>query len=228
MTLLMSMLPFYLLGNLHCIGMCGPLALMIGKHRYRVLYFAGRITAFSCAGLIAGEVGAVSNALLAQFHLSAVLCLLLGSMILAWGSFHICGWPTIHSQKLNKRMAAIAQRTSLLMLRDGPLPTFLFGFLTIALPCGQSLIVFSACALSGDLFTGLLNGFVFALLTSPSLFIAMHARALFPRLSLRYNLIMGLSALPIGMLALLRGFAELQLIPHLSIAMPLSHPLILY
>ena len=92
------------------------------------------------------------------------------------------------------------------------------------LPCGQTVVVFSACALSGDPFVGLLNGLAFALLTSPSLFLAMQVRTLFPNAKAYYNKVVGLSAIFVGLLAFCRGFAELEIIPHLA----LGHHLVFY
>ncbi len=79
------------------------------------------------------------------------------------------------------------------------------------------MIVFSACALSGDPLVGLVNGFAFAILTSPSLLLAMNTHRLLNRVKPYYNIIMGVCALFVGGLALLRGFADLEVIPHLVI-----------
>lgn len=215
MSLLLTMLPVYLFGNLHCMGMCGPLVMMIGHHRYRYFYFFGRILSFSMAGMIAGGVGAVLHQVLQTAHISALTSFLFGGIILLTGICSLFGWHYPGYHWLAKFMGRFNGTLSLLMLRDRALPAFLFGFFTIALPCGQTLIVFSACALAGDLFVGLINGFVFALLTTPSLFMAMHAHLLFRPLKPYYNVIMGASALLIGGLAMCRGFAEIGIIPHL-------------
>jgi uncharacterized protein len=214
MTLLLTMLPIYLLGNLHCIGMCGPLVMMIGKHRFRYFYFFGRILSFSLAGMAAGEVGVVLNIVLQRYHIPALSSFIFGGIIVWIGILSLLGWSLPGQDWLGKRLANTNRSLSLLMLKDQPLSTFLFGFFTIALPCGQTLIVFSACALSGDLFVGLLNGFAFALLTSPSLLFAMHAHNLLKRIKQHYNKIMGVCAIFIGTLALCRGLAELDFIDH--------------
>ena len=59
MSLLITMLPLYLLGNLHCIGMCGPLVMLLGQQRCRAFYFLGRTLSFTLAGLLAGALGSV-------------------------------------------------------------------------------------------------------------------------------------------------------------------------
>ncbi len=215
MTLLLTMLPLYLFGNLHCMGMCGPLVMMIGHHRYRYLYFLGRTLSFTLAGLIAGEAGAVLTIVLKKYHLSALVSLLFGAIILVIGFFSLMRWRFPGNSFLAKRLASVNHTLSLLLLRDLPWPTFLFGFFTLALPCGQTLIVFSACALYGDPFAGLLNGLAFALLTSPALVAAMHAHRLFQRFKNHYDTLLGLSALVIGALAICRGLAELDIMPHL-------------
>jgi len=167
MSLLLTMLPIYIFGNLHCIGMCGPLVLMLGKHRYRYFYFLGRTLSFTFAGMIAGELGAVLHVILQRYHLPAAASFFFGGVILIVGLCSLMKREYPGSQWLSRRLAKVNQSLSLLMLRDQPWPVFLFGFFTIALPCGQTVVVYSACALSGDIFVGMHNGFVFAVLTSP-------------------------------------------------------------
>lgn len=218
MSLFLSMLPFYLFSNLHCIGMCGPLVMMLGQNRYRHLYFLGRTLSFALAGMIAGEAGAVLNVLLNKYHISAAISFFFGGVILMTGIGMLAGRQQYPAQKwLAMRLQRINQTLTLLMLRERPFATFLFGFFTIALPCGQTLIVFSTCALYGDVWVGLANGFLFALLTSPSLVLAMHAHKALKAMKPHYNTIMGICALMIGSLALCRGLADLEFIPHLAL-----------
>lgn len=215
MTLLLTMLPLYIFGNLHCFGMCGPLVMMIGKHEYRYFYFLGRLCSFSLAGLIAGELGAVLQIFLHPYHLSAITSFFFGGVIVIASLTTLLGWHYPGYHVLSKYLAQFNQSLSVLMLKDRAWPTFLFGFFTLMLPCGQTLIVFSACALSGDLWIGLMNGFVFALLTTPSLFLAMCMHRLFFNLKNYYNLLIGCCGLLIGILAIFRGLAEMEMIPHL-------------
>lgn len=230
MSLLLAMLPIYLFGNLHCLGMCGPLVMMIGHHRYRYFYFLGRTLSFTLAGMVAGGVGAVAHFFFQKYHIAEATSFLFGGILMVLGSSSLAGWQYPGYHWLAKRLAHLNQTLSLLMLRDKALPAFLFGFFTLALPCGQTLIVFSACALSGDMFVGLLNGLAFALLTSPSLFLAMKAHSLLHRAKHYYHTVIGVSALLVGGIAVLRGLAEMGVISHwvLNPNSPMHYHLVIF
>lgn len=214
MTLFFTLLPLYLFGNVHCFGMCGPLVMLIGQHRYRYLYFAGRLVSFSLAGFIAGELGAVLHVFLKQYYLAESISLIFGTIIILIGFNILFNWHWLNFIPRLKPLQSLNQALSLLILKETPLSTFLFGFFTVALPCGQTLVVFSACALAGDAWIGLMNGFAFALLTTPSLVIAMHTLHFFKTLKKYYQTILGLSSILVGLLACCRGFAEMGIIPH--------------
>lgn len=218
MSLLLAMLPVYIFGNLHCLGMCGPLVMMIGHHRYRYFYFLGRTLAFTLAGLIAGALGAVTGVFFRAYHFGEITSFLFGGLLILLGIFTLSGRTYPGYAWIGKRMAEVNQWISLLLLQDKAWPTFLFGLFTLALPCGQTLIVFSACALSGDPFVGFINGLAFALLTSPSLFLSMQAHALLRKAKKYYQSVVGVSALFVGVLSVLRGLAETGVISHLTLA----------
>lgn len=230
MTLFLTMLPIYLLGNVHCLGMCGPLVMMIGKHHYRYFYFFGRILSFTLAGMIAGELGAVLQVILSYYHIPALASFIFGTLILITASYTLLGWQYPGYHFLARRLAKVNQTLSLLMLKDQPWPAFLFGFFTVALPCGQTLLVFSACALAGDLWVGFFNGFAFALLTTPSLVLALHAHRLFFNLKNHYNTMIGIFGLIVGIMAIFRGLAEAEIISHLILnpGAPVHYHIVLY
>jgi sulfite exporter TauE/SafE len=216
MTLFFSLLPLYLFGNLHCMGMCGPLVMLLGQHRYRLFYFLGRLFSFSLAGLVAGELGAVLHIFLKQYYLAEIISLLCGMLIIGWGIQKIIGRKRISLNFSHQYspISALHHWISTLLLKDRGWATFLFGFFTIALPCGQTLVVFSACALVGNAWIGLGNGFAFALLTTPSLVIAMHTLTLFKNFKQYDRAIIGGCSIFVGLLACCRGLAEMGWINH--------------
>jgi sulfite exporter TauE/SafE len=214
MTLFFSLLPLYLFGNVHCLGMCGPLVLLIGKHQYRYFYFMGRILSFSLAGLMAGEAGAVLQIFLKKYHLTESISIFFGMVIMYFGLGLLFNWNFFKNITQWKFLQTLNHTLAQLILKDNWKATFLFGFFTVLLPCGQTLVVFSACALVADPLVGLGNGFAFACLTTPSLVLAMHTYKFFNKLKRHSNTILGLSTIFVGILACCRGFAEMGWISH--------------
>ena len=130
MTLLLTMLPFYLFGNIHCLGMCGPLVMAIGHHRFRNWYFLGRTLSFTLAGRIAGEIGSVLNLLLGRFQIPAAASFLFGGIILLLGIYSLLGKEIPGQRYFNNRFRNVQNRLVAYMMKDSALPTFLFGFFT--------------------------------------------------------------------------------------------------
>lgn len=223
MTLLITMFPFYLIGNVHCLGMCGPLAMCIGTSPYRIFYLLGRLLSFTLAGGVAGALGEVIGVVLANYRLSGMFSLIFGFVMAIVGLFYLAGFEGKIPLKAASKMDLIDKKLYQLLMNREPFPLFLFGFLTIALPCGQTLFVYSACALSGSTYTGIMNGFAFAALTSPALFLAMQARHILMRMKNWYRPVIGLTTLTVGSLMALRGLAEFGIISHLSV-----HPFVVY
>jgi uncharacterized protein len=215
MALFLSLFPLYIFGNLHCLGMCGPLVMLLGQHKYRACYFFGRLISYSLAGFIAGSIGAILHLFLKKFFLAELISLVSGICIVIWGIKKMNPKTGIRRPENRSPFLQILQRwISLLMLKDSPWSTFLFGFFTVALPCGQTLVVFSACALAGDAWIGFINGFSFALLTSPSLVIAMQTFAWFKKSRQYESIIIGCCSILVGIVACCRGLAEMGWIDH--------------
>ena len=218
MNTLVALLPLYLLGNLHCLGMCGPLVMWLGRHPYRYWYFLGRTLSFTLAGFMAGMLGWVFQIELAQYHFTALASLGLGVGLAIAGSRYFIPWKFSFSNPLRRRLgkltASISMQLAGLMEQEQRWPSFWFGFCTILLPCGQTLVVYSSCAVAGEPFWGFFNGCIFALLTSPSLLVAMHSGRRLAAARFYYLPLMGLAFFAASALTLLRALADLQCIPH--------------
>lgn len=217
MTLFLSLFPVYLLGNLHCLGMCGPLVMMLGQNPYRHLYFLGRLSSYALAGYIAGELGFLLHRFLQQYHIAAAASFAFAAAFL-WLAISEWRGKPLSSPWLRKKLAPLTQSLTVLLLKEEAWPAFLFGFFTLFLPCGQTLLVFSACALYGDGLVGLANGAALALLTSPSLLAAMQMQPLIKRLKTYYHESLACCAVLIAGLAFCRGMAEVGMIPHLILS----------
>lgn len=215
MSTFFTLLPIYLLGNLHCFSMCGPLVFLLSQHRFRLLYFLGRALSFSIVGMLSGLSGEIASHALSQFHLGALTAFAFGSVAFWIGFSELTGYRLFKNSTQNAPLLRMNNYLSKLMLYDRAWPTFLFGIFTVLLPCSQTLIVFSACALSQSACVGLFNGLMLALFTSPSLFFAMKAKKLLVSSKKTHQLALSLTALVVGVLGILRGFAELEWIKHL-------------
>lgn len=214
MNILFSLLPIYLLGNVHCAGMCGPLVMVLAKHPHRWGYFLGRLLSFSLAGVLSAEMGVALFSFLARYHISALFSLLFGAVIMTLGASLFFKLRPPWSVWLAKRGAKFAGTISRLLLKNSFHSVFLFGMCTLLLPCGQIVIVYSIIALNCTPLTGLLNGFLFAFLTSPSLVAAMKATSIVRKEQKNYHLWMGGATFLIGTFALLRGLADFSFISH--------------
>jgi sulfite exporter TauE/SafE len=200
--------------------------MMIGKNRFRYFYFLGRLFSYTIVGAIAGGFGAVLNIILHTYSIPAAASLLFGTIILMAGLCTLLNWKIPIGWL--RGSGKISNTLTLLLLREQPLPTFLFGFFTVLLPCGQTLIVFSACALSGSAVVGAINGAAFALLTSPSLWFSMHMQGWMGKWKGHYDTWMGAAAVIVGVISIARGLADLELIEHLSYHMTDAVHLVLY
>jgi sulfite exporter TauE/SafE len=216
MRAFITLFPLYLLGNLHCLGMCGPLVMLLGQHPYRYLYFLGRAAAYSMAGLLAGEIGAVINLALGKFQIGAVASLGFGLVLAILGLFSLFNLPYPGYRFLARKTGALSGRFAFLMSRNLPMPAFLFGFFTILLPCGQTLFVFSALALEGDPLVGAVNGLMFALITSPALWFGMRAKGWLRGIGKGGQWITGGIGIVVGVLAILRGLADMGVVEHVG------------
>lgn len=157
-----------LVGSLHCVGMCGPLALALpvtGKSfksflAGRLVYNFGRITTYAMLGAIFGLIG--KSFALAGFQRwisiaagSVILIALFSSSRLAVGR------PILHTiASLKSGFSKLLQRRTLGSLG-------LLGLLNGLLPCG---LVYAACAVSassGGFISGIQSMLLFGLGTTP-------------------------------------------------------------
>ncbi|MCB0581304.1 MAG: sulfite exporter TauE/SafE family protein [Phaeodactylibacter sp.] len=130
-----------LLGSLHCVGMCGPIALSLpyqGSRRWQagvnvLLYNVGRVITYGLLGLLVGLVG--RGFFLAGFQ--SYVSIGLGVLLLAIALFSI----NVESQLLRipfmQRLNAwVKKQLGWLLRQRGPGRLFLIGMLNGLLPCG--------------------------------------------------------------------------------------------
>jgi len=148
-----------LLGSTHCIGMCGGIvgALNVGlpqsghpTHRSRlahhVTYNAGRILSYTCAGALAGLIGAQATRI-SPGSVLPVGSVIAGLFMIALGLYLAGWWPAFGGiEKFGLHLWRFIEpaRRRLLPART-PLHVFGLGLVWGWLPCG---LVYSALALA--------------------------------------------------------------------------------
>lgn len=163
-----------LAGSLHCIGMCGPIALsiptrgksMAAKISGSLLYNLGRISTYAAFGLVFGWIGRS----LAWFGWQQRISILLGIAILAFLAFPVF-FPgkTLHPI-ISRAMAAVRQRLATTIFRGSPQALYATGILNGLLPCGLVYMAITGAAITGDPVTGMAFMALFGAGTLPAMF----------------------------------------------------------
>ncbi|MFN7948054.1 MAG: sulfite exporter TauE/SafE family protein [Blastocatellia bacterium] len=213
MTALLAALALGLFGSLHCVGMCGPLALALPRgsdaRRHlivgRLLYNLGRVMTYALLGLLFGLLGSAARIAGIQQALSIAT----GTSILLW---------LLLPKRITQRAAAISGATggiatlkgwfAPLFRRRGYTAQFLIGALNGLLPCG-----FVYIGLAGALAQpGIIQSAAFMALFGAGTFPAMFAVSLAPgflspnaRLSIRRLLPVGTAI--VAVLLIMRGLS---------------------
>ncbi|HVK61801.1 MAG TPA: sulfite exporter TauE/SafE family protein [Bdellovibrionales bacterium] len=163
------------IGSPHCLAMCGPLALTIGRDRQSAfLYQLGRLLSYTTAGIVAGTVG---NQLLDSNSVwlsSIAVFLLAGSLILLAMSYSSSLRQSLHFH-LPPAFNRFFSRPWLLLQASKPSRAILAlgaGGLTVLLPCAHLYAFLVGAALTNSALNGAIFMAVFWLSTIPALGLA--------------------------------------------------------
>lgn len=184
-----------LLGSMHCVGMCGPLAIwasgggnLAGREVFQatLLYHVGRLTTYLMAGLAAGLVGHWVDLGGQLLGIQLLAARLVGSLMVAAGLFRLVNLLAIHSSwrlptKLTMLWSSNANNSpslvarALMWLRPSimrlPLQVrgLVTGLLTVLLPCGWLYLFALVAAGTGSLVMGPIVMLSFWIGTVPAL-----------------------------------------------------------
>jgi uncharacterized protein len=172
-------------GSLHCVGMCGPIALALpigGKtqgQRFisRVLYSLGRITTYSFIGLMMGFVGnkLFFSGLQQEISISIGISLLL---------ILILSHKTLIVKPLRLFNEEIKNLFSYFLHQKSLASMFILGLINGLLPCGFLYLAATGSVITGSPFGGMIYMALFGLGTAPAMF-AVGVLAKFMNLRLR-------------------------------------------
>lgn len=158
-----------LVGGLHCIGMCGPIAMIVhgGQESSKmggVLYHIGRTVTYSVLGALVGLAGNSLQFDTFQQTGSLILGVIaLGFVLLAWSPAKrlLHKRPTFLLQKTKQWMvAALKKKRS----------AFYIGLINGLLPCGLVYVALGGALVSGSILAGAFVMFAFGIGTIPLLF----------------------------------------------------------
>ena len=197
-----------LVGSLHCVGMCGPLAMALpvgrlppGQRKLAVsLYHGARVAAYAGLGVAIGTVGQG----LLLLGLQRPLSIGAGLFLIVW------------TLLLQGQFAGLTASKSLHRLA-GPMRHFLqhpspgtfagLGFLNGLLPCGFVYVSLAGAITTGHAVDSALYMALFGVGTIPALLAVRSVPALVgPGVRRRFVRLMPLVAVGLGLLLMVRGF----------------------
>lgn len=212
------------LGNLHCLGMCGPIALAvphISKSQTGILvddiiYNSGRIITYALLGLIIGVFGSP----IGMSHLQGPVSIAMGSVLLVYLiipgkykiqflNFNVTGkiW-TVLRNKFGSIMNAKTRKT-----------LFLIGLLNGLLPCGLVYIALFAAAGYFDPIKSMMFMTLFGVGTSPIMFSVYYLkRMITAKLKGKVKYVVPAGVTLVAIMLILRGLS--LGIPYISPELP--------
>ena len=184
-----------LLGSLHCVGMCGPIALSLpyqGSKRYYavgnvLLYNLGRVLSYGLLGSAIGLFG--RGFFLAGFQ--SYISIGLGITLLLIAVFSIdVEQHILRIPLMNRINQWVKQQLGRLLRQRGPGKLFLIGMLNGLLPCGLVYMAIVGALATNHMIEGALYMMLFGLGTIPLMlgtamagqFIKLHWRVRLRRL----------------------------------------------
>ena len=200
-------------GSLHCIGMCGPIALALpvskrsiaGRVVGRLSYNLGRAITYGVLGALTGLLGKAISFAGWQQRLSIFAGVLMLLVVLWPSKYSLIPWSKIVRLKLPD---FFSRWWGALFARERTDSLFLIGLLNGFLPCGLVYIALAGAATTADPLSGALYMIVFGLGTLPVMFLLTIAgSALAQRFKKRINRVVPFGIALIAVLFILRGMS---------------------
>ena len=214
-----------LLGSLgHCLGMCGPLVLMVGLQLraqelgawpHHLLYHSARMVVYALLGAAVGALGSLLGLGGQLSHFAGVISLVLGLAVVFFGLGYL-GWlPLGH---LDASADWLSRAMGRALTQGGLLGVVLLGALNGLLPCGLVYSALLVAATAGGPLPGALGMALFGVGTvAPLLVVGVGATAVSARFRQALTRVAGALIVLIGLQLALRGLAALGAVPHLHL-----------
>ncbi|MCU0355144.1 MAG: sulfite exporter TauE/SafE family protein [Cytophagales bacterium] len=188
-----------LVSSLHCLGMCGPIALALpARNRLNaVLYNLGRISTYAALGALFGLFGRGLYLAGLQQYLSvaAGVCILLVLLV-----------PRMRLPFMERFTVWIRQKFTPFFRQKNAFGMYMIGVLNGLLPCGMVYVALVGAVAMSGLGEGAAYMALFGLGTLPMMLAVSFSKKLIkPRFKLQINRLMPVLALCIGALFIVRG-----------------------
>jgi len=200
-----------LLGSLHCVGMCGPIAFMLPVDRSHSVkkviqisfYHIGRLLSYSIIGLLFGLIGKSLYLFGIQQQLSIVIGVLMIIIVIIPG--HIFNKHNF-SQPIFKVISKLKSALGKSLKKKTPDTFLTIGFLNGFLPCGLVYMAVFASLAMQSLINGSLYMVLFGLGTIPLMTSAIYlGKFLNTTIKQRIQKAIPVFVVIIGLLFILRG-----------------------
>ena len=209
--MLVSAFVLGLLGSLHCVGMCGPIAFMlpvdhtnsVRKASQIAIYHFGRLLAYSIIGLIFGLVGKGLYIFGLQQQLSIAIGILMIVVVLipykTFNKYNV-------SKPLYKLISKVKNALGVALKKKTPDTFLTIGFLNGFLPCGLVYMAVFAAIATANAYEGSLYMAIFGLGTIPLMTATIYfSRFLKGRFRNKIQKAIPIFVILIGTLFILRG-----------------------
>jgi len=173
-----------LLGSLHCIGMCGPIAMLLPvsktnttkKNVQIILYHLGRIVTYSLLGTVFGLVG--KGLLLTG--LQQQLSIIIGVIMILLVVFPKISYSlTFKVSPLTTVLNKLKLQLGLYLKKESYYAIFTIGFFNGFLPCGIVYLALVGAIAMESLFESTLYMFLYGLGTVPLLSVLIYVKDAF-------------------------------------------------
>ena len=209
--MLVSALVLGLMGSLHCVGMCGPIAFMLPvdqnnsyKKSFQVLlYHVGRLLAYGLIGLVFGLLGKGLYVFGMQQKLSIIIGIaMIVVVLIPYRTFSQYNFSKPIFRIISKLKSRLGQE-----LKKKSPDTFLtIGFLNGFLPCGVVYMALFGAIAMGNAVEGSLYMVLFGLGTVPLMTTAIYMSGFLQRSAKRrIQRLIPVFVVIIGVLFILRG-----------------------
>lgn len=209
--MILSALILGLMGSLHCVGMCGPIAFMLPVDRTNnvkkfiqiFIYHFGRLLAYGILGLVFGLLGKGLFVFGMQQKLSiAIGVLMIVVMLIPYKTFSKYNF----SKPVYKIIGKVKNRLGKELQKKTPDTFLTIGFLNGFLPCGLVYMALFGAIAMGDAIQGSLYMMIFGAGTIPLMTTAIYFSALLKNTAKqKIQKLIPVFVLVIGALFILRG-----------------------